>query len=365
MTSNRTNLPKEVMAFPDFHFSQNLPSFITHTNVKDYLIDYANNFGLYAHSKLKTQIERVEMITTNTGSIKWCVTYKDVEDSSAPSTSETYDSVVVCNGHYSIPNIPEIPGLKQFEGSFLHSHDYRVPEVFKGKTVLCLGGGASGIDIAMDLTSQAKKVFLSHRGKQITSPLPENLEETVEIKSFSENFVNLKDGRDLEVDTVIFCTGYKYDFPFLTKECNLNITDGRVYPLFKHIVHAKHPSLNFIGVTKKVCPFPTFHCQVQFMMANLDGSMKLPSYEEMLQDIEKDYETRRNEGMPHRHTHTMVGRKQWDYNDDITSMAETRPISKQVRDLFDKIHYTRINNLLEYKKYNYYLKNDNYVGVQN
>lgn len=40
----------------------------------------------------------------------------------------------------------------------MHSHDYRQPEPFEGKTILCLGAGASGIDIAIDLSSVARKV---------------------------------------------------------------------------------------------------------------------------------------------------------------------------------------------------------------
>lgn len=42
----------------------------------------------------------------------------------------------------------------------MHSHNYRDPEVFEGKTVLCLGGGASGKDIVLDLEPTASKVIL-------------------------------------------------------------------------------------------------------------------------------------------------------------------------------------------------------------
>lgn len=50
---NRTNLPKEVMAFPDFPFSDcEGKSFIHHTQVLQYLKDYAENFNLYKHIKV-------------------------------------------------------------------------------------------------------------------------------------------------------------------------------------------------------------------------------------------------------------------------------------------------------------------------
>lgn len=48
----RTNLPKEVMAFPDFAFPSTLPSFIGHEDVKRYLEAYAERFGLLKHMKV-------------------------------------------------------------------------------------------------------------------------------------------------------------------------------------------------------------------------------------------------------------------------------------------------------------------------
>lgn len=265
--------------------------------------------------------------------------------------------------HYSVPNIPQIPGLNKFKGSTMHSHDYRQPEPFEGKTILCLGAGASGIDIAIDLSSVARKIYLAHNKEQLTSEMPSNLVQATGIDHFSEDFVYLKDGSKVEVDVVMFCTGYEYTFPFLSQFYDLKVLDGRVYPLFKHIVHTSYPSLNFVGIANKICPFPTFHCQVQFILAHLDGSMKLPTIEMMRDDIEKDYERRLMKGMSPRHAHMMLGKMQWDYNDEITSMAKITPISSAVRALFDKIHYTRAENLLTYKNYNYIITNNIYKEI--
>lgn len=64
--------------------------------------------------------------------------------------------------HFFMPNIPKIPGLKNFPGKVLHSHNYRDPEDFKNKSVLILGGGISGIDIGQELMNVASEVYLSH-----------------------------------------------------------------------------------------------------------------------------------------------------------------------------------------------------------
>ena len=50
---------------------------------------------------------------------------------------EWFDAVVVASGHYSVPYIPDIKGLEDFQkvrpGSVLHSKQFRGKEQFKGK----------------------------------------------------------------------------------------------------------------------------------------------------------------------------------------------------------------------------------------
>ena len=45
----------------------------------------------------------------------------------------------------------------------MHSTYYRKPEDFAGKTVVVLGASFSGMDIAIEISRYAKKVYLSHR----------------------------------------------------------------------------------------------------------------------------------------------------------------------------------------------------------
>lgn len=48
----RTNLPKEVMMFPDFPFDAHLPSFLPHQSVQNYLERYCTNFAITPHIKV-------------------------------------------------------------------------------------------------------------------------------------------------------------------------------------------------------------------------------------------------------------------------------------------------------------------------
>jgi dimethylaniline monooxygenase (N-oxide forming) len=53
----RTNLPKEAMAFPDFPFdpTKYKTSFVRHGEVRDYLDDYADHYELRRHIQLEKQ----------------------------------------------------------------------------------------------------------------------------------------------------------------------------------------------------------------------------------------------------------------------------------------------------------------------
>lgn len=65
---------------------------------------------------------------------------------------------VGCVSHYHSPRLPAIPGMDTFPGLQLHSHAYRVPDVMLEKTVVVLGAGPSGLDLALEISKVAKQV---------------------------------------------------------------------------------------------------------------------------------------------------------------------------------------------------------------
>ena len=56
---SRSNLPKQVMSYPDFPFDSRLPSFIHHSDVLHYLEQYAEHYQLYQYIQFYTQVKRV------------------------------------------------------------------------------------------------------------------------------------------------------------------------------------------------------------------------------------------------------------------------------------------------------------------
>lgn len=49
-------------------------------------------------------------------------------------------------------------GINTFKGQYFHSRQYKYPDLFKDKSVLVIGVGNSGTDIAVEASHVAKKV---------------------------------------------------------------------------------------------------------------------------------------------------------------------------------------------------------------
>jgi cation diffusion facilitator CzcD-associated flavoprotein CzcO len=86
--------------------------------------------------------------------------------------------VVMATGVSGIPSIPDIPTLRHFHGTILHSSQYDDGEAWKGKRVLVIGTGNSGHDIAQDLHSSGAKVTLVQRG----STMIVNIEPSAQLQ---------------------------------------------------------------------------------------------------------------------------------------------------------------------------------------
>ena len=71
--------------------------------------------------------------------------------------------VVLATGVSGIPSLPDIPTLRTFGGTVLHSSQYDDGEAWKGKNVIVIGSGNSGHDLAQDLHSSGAKVTLVQR----------------------------------------------------------------------------------------------------------------------------------------------------------------------------------------------------------
>jgi thioredoxin reductase len=217
-----------------------------------------------------------------------------------PNASQDYDAIVVCNGHYSEPRIPDISGMDSFPGLQMHSHNYRDPERFRDLNVLVIGASNSGEDISQEVASVASSVHLAARDwkyssstasrsysnhisiSESSSLLPDEQQRLqrvlitkspVPVELTREGCAVLEDGSRLgPFDAIIYCTGYQYTFPFLRsldenlgRGAIVQIKDQHVRPLYLDMfpTTAAPGSLAFIGLPWKVVPFPQHELQVQ------------------------------------------------------------------------------------------------------
>jgi cation diffusion facilitator CzcD-associated flavoprotein CzcO len=72
--------------------------------------------------------------------------------------------LVFANGVSSYPMIPDVPGLKDFKGTVIHSEGFDSGTGWEGKKALILGTGSSANDIALDLYSHGVSTTLVQRG---------------------------------------------------------------------------------------------------------------------------------------------------------------------------------------------------------
>jgi cation diffusion facilitator CzcD-associated flavoprotein CzcO len=97
--------------------------------------------------------------------------------------------VVMATGVSGIPNLPDIPTLKNFAGKILHSSQYTDGEDWKGKKAIVIGTGNSGHDIAQDLYSSGAEVTLVQRN----STLITNIEPSAQLAYAAYNEGSLED----------------------------------------------------------------------------------------------------------------------------------------------------------------------------
>ncbi|XP_020709860.2 flavin-containing monooxygenase FMO GS-OX5-like [Athalia rosae] len=347
----RTNLPSEIMNFPDWRkMGGTNASCIGHEEVLSYLDNYARHFGLLQYITFNANIENVRPIDHPTipGREIWKVKIKNMHTFDVEERD--FDAVMCCNGHYSVPNKPAIPGIETFLGQVLHSHDYRKPEPFAGKTVVILGAAASGADIGLDICSHADQIYLSHDTSRIVSKLPANIIEKLGVSGIEGRRINFKDGSSVTADVFIYCTGYEYSFPFLHESCGISVDDSYVYPLYRHLINAEHPTMCFVGIPALVATFAMFDIQVRYFLAILKGVTTLPSRETMLEDSVCKTPLKR-------HAHRLI-EGQWEYNDLLAKDGGFDPLPPMYKAGYTAWLSQRKQNLVDYKDAKFVVADD-------
>ncbi|QIE26590.1 putative oxidoreductase CzcO (plasmid) [Caballeronia sp. SBC1] len=134
---------------PYLSFPAGTPRYPSREQVIEYLEHYARHFELEPRFNEEVRAVRPHdpgWIATTTGGV--------------------YHSrqVVVATGYNAVPYVPRWRGQERFRGRILHSSEYRSGESFRGQSVLVVGLGNSGGEIAIDLHEHGARVAMAVRG---------------------------------------------------------------------------------------------------------------------------------------------------------------------------------------------------------
>lgn len=265
--------PRRYSSLPGRPFPGDPEGYANRDEVIAYLEQYAQCFNIPIQLN-----SRVQELTSADGRFVLAVDGRTI----------TADQVVVATGPFQTPFIPGFASKLALEVFQVHSTGYQRPRDLSEGTVLVVGGGNTGFQIAKEL-SATHKVFLSVGSRQ--KPLPQRLlgrdlfwwltktgvlkktaasrlgqklrgrdtligssprelqrrygvELWPRVVDVRERTVRFEDGSNLAVDAVIWATGYRPDYSWI----DLEVFDphGRL----KHIRGVTDvPGLYFLGLT--------------------------------------------------------------------------------------------------------------------
>ncbi|MFC8433280.1 flavin-containing monooxygenase [Streptomyces sp. NPDC057253] len=141
---------RTLSGFGGYPMPEHFADYPPHRQILSYLTSFAEAYGLRDRIEFGIGVRDV----TKNGDGTWTVTRADGRQS-------VHGQVVVCTGAQWHPNIPDLPG--HFTGEVRHTVTYRSADELRGKRVLVVGAGNSGLDIACDAARAADHAVISMR----------------------------------------------------------------------------------------------------------------------------------------------------------------------------------------------------------
>ena len=161
----RTNTPHPTMTYPGYTFPPGTPLFPSHEYVEQYHVDFVlqNNLTSLIHVNHTVHAAGWKGNST-TG--KWELEVHRAHGQTRSLLRRSFDHLIVANGHNHYPRVPRFDGSDEWltgsllggnKREILHSIFYRHPELYVNRTVLVVGGGASGRDAVLQVSPVALK----------------------------------------------------------------------------------------------------------------------------------------------------------------------------------------------------------------
>ena len=139
---------KQLSSLPYFPFPADYPRYVPRNPMIAYLDRYATNFDL--KPRFGQTVRSVRRDRND-----WFI------EATQSSISASY--VVVASGLNAEPVMPSFSGLQKFGGKIIHSAAYINAKPFFGQSVLVVGMGNSGAEIALDLSEGGARTTIAVR----------------------------------------------------------------------------------------------------------------------------------------------------------------------------------------------------------
>ncbi|KAF8850438.1 hypothetical protein BDZ45DRAFT_731566 [Acephala macrosclerotiorum] len=283
------------MTFSDFPYPKDVPLFPTHDKIKMYLENYAED--IRDHIEFNSEVVMATKGTKNYQRSQWRVVINNIDAHVPP---EYFDAVVVATGTFDKFCMPPEYGLESWEKenpeTVIHAKDFRRPQDFEGKKVLIIGGGSSYFDIGRRMTPHVKgKLLVSMREPQLlgqmSSPDHRNVSIPKTLFPKTRSVLFMDDSIEKDIDIIMLCTGYQYEFPFLPK---VEIADDgqRVANLWEHMFWIPDTTLSFVGLPKMSAIFTVVEAQSAYIARVLAGRLRTPYQSTMQQKTDEELNNR-------------------------------------------------------------------------
>lgn len=175
-----TQNPRDTYAFSDFPMPDDYPEWPSGAQVQAYLEAYADHFDIRRRIALNTEVVEAAMLAGGGG---WTLLTRDVGQPASVPCSHGFDWLIICNGIFSVPAIPDYPGIKSFVdagGQVLHTSQFTKLDDARNRHMVVVGYGKSSCDVANAVEGGAASVTLLAR--QLIWKIPKRIGNLVNFK---------------------------------------------------------------------------------------------------------------------------------------------------------------------------------------
>lgn len=212
---------------PHLPFPNDYPRYVPRQKLVDYFEQYATHFNI--RPEFDTEVTRIQKASGGTWEV---ITHNGVRYA---------QHIVIATGINRIPNRPIWNGMETFGGTITHSIDYKNPDPFRGSSVLVIGMGNTGAEIALDLSEAGIPVCISLRGSVNIVPRDLNGRPVQETSKLLAKFpFGIGDWLGAKVQRVYFGDLSKY-----------GVKQSTMYPAVELRVTGKSPMID-IGTVKAI-----------------------------------------------------------------------------------------------------------------